>query len=265
VFFTLGVDGDEESLIYKLDCQRSQYTPENALSNEQIASFDRVVNDTGAKWNVISVEELSNYNWELLRKITIEFIGRYEFLYNEAIEAVQTTTILTQPTLFDLLEEHPIPEKAFDKLPEKVYNFKGVIIDYDAENKNAKKIGNAGEELVIKKEKKFLAENGLNDLISEVKKVEDGKGFDILSFDLNRNMKFIEVKTTTGVDTRPFMMTDNEWAFMRLHSENYYLYRIYNYDSETNRGKFYCMSGNIEEMVYTKPKQIEVFLKTKIN
>jgi hypothetical protein len=264
VFFTLGVDGYEQALVYKLDCQRKQYASENALTFEQVAAFDRVRNGTGAEWNEISIDDLSNYDWETLRQTTTDFIGRYEFLYDEAIEAVQTATqIKTSEKPEESLEEFPVPEKAFDKLPDKKYSFKGVIIDYDAENKNSKDIGDGGEELVITKEKEFLLENGLNDLACEVKKAKDGEGYDVLSFDLNRSKKFIEVKTTTGINTRPFIMTDNEWEFMRRFSDQYHLYRIYNYDKVTKRGKLFCISGNIEEMVFTRQKQIEVFLKTK--
>ena len=266
IFFTLGVDGNEETLLYKLDCQRKQYTTENALTADQVATFDRVRNGTGAERNEISIDELANYNWESLRQITIDFIGRYEFLYDEAIKAIKTPTPINPETESEKLEEQlievSVPENAFDKLPERKYSFKGVVIDYDAENKNSKSIGDGGEELVIIKEKKYLALNGLSDLATEVKKSKDGEGYDILSFDLNRSKKFIEVKTTTGIDTRPFIMTDNEWEFMRRNSEQYHLYRIYDYDKETKRGKLFCLSGNLEERVFTRQKQIEVFLKT---
>ncbi len=265
VFFTIGIDGNEEAFVYKLDCQRKQYTSENALTAEQIEAFDRVRKGTGAEWNEISVDDLDDYNWEKLHQITIDFIGRYEFLYDEAIEAVTSfTQTQIHERAFESLEKFPIPEKAFDKLPEKKYSFKGVVIDYDAENKNSKTIGLGGEELVIAKEKKLLSSIGLIDLAREVKKAKDGEGYDVLSFDLNRNKKFIEVKTTTGIDTRPFIMTDNEWEFMRQYSDQYHLYRIYDYDNEKKRGKLFCISGNIEEMVFTRQKQIEVFLKTRI-
>lgn len=266
VFFTLGVEGNEETLVYKLDCQRTQYTATNALTQEQVAAFDRVRNGTGAEWNEISITDLNKYDWEKLRQITIEFLGRYEFLYDEAIEAIQGNPkelpieAPIQPD--EPLIEFPIPIKAFDKLPEKKYSFNGVVIDYDAENKNSKSIGDGGEQLVIDRERKILIANGHDDLVEEVKKTKDGEGYDVLSFDINRNKKFIEVKTTTGISTRPFIMTDNEWEFMRQHSDQYHLYRIYDYDKTTKRGKLFCLSGNIQKKVFTRQKQIEVFLKT---
>jgi len=269
VYFTLGVDGNKAALVYKLDCQRKQYNSKNALTEEQVKAFDRVRNGIGAEWNEISIDELKNYDWEKLRQLTVDFIGRYEFLYDEAILAVHTQTkTKADKELTDVTEpliEFPVPENAFDKLPEKKYSFNGVVIDYDSENRNSKNIGDGGEALVIAKEKKYLIKNGLADLAEQVKKSKDGEGYDVLSFDLKGNKIFIEVKTTTGIATRPFIMTDNEWEFMRQYSDQYHLYRIYDYEKEKKQGKLFCLSGNLEKRVFTRQKQIEVFLKTRNN
>lgn len=267
VFFTVGVDGKRKSLILKLDCQRTQYSKSNELTPEQIAAFDRVRNGTGAEWNEIPIDNIIEYDWETLRQATIEFIGKYEFLYDEAIIAVQANqSELLHNKLFisdqDQLVEFPIPIKAFDDMPKKNYSFNGVVVDYDTENKYAKTIGDGGEKLVIAREKRILNENGHADLAEKVRKVKDGEGYDILSFDINRCEKYIEVKTTTGINTRPFIMTDNEWEFMRQYSDQYHLYRIYDYDKKTNRARLFCISGNIEQKVFTRQKQIEVFLKS---
>ncbi len=262
VFFTLGVEGQEKILLYKLDCQRKDFTPGNALSKNQISAFDRIVRGTGAEWNPISITDLKKLNWEKLQQITNSFISRYEFLYYEAVEAVKTTTGVEELFTKNSLIEYPIPNQAYDKLPTKMYSFNGEIIDYDAENKSYKEIGDEGEKLVISFEKKTLFENGLEDLSNQVKKVKDGKGYDVLSFDIGKKVKYIEVKTTTGIKTRPFRMSDNEWQFMLQHPENYHLYRVYDFDKDKKQAKFFQLAGNIEKMVYTRPKEFEVFLKT---
>jgi len=266
VFFTLGVDGKEKSLFYKLDFQQSQNLASAALTADQIKVFERIINGTSAEWSAISIDNLPNYDWEKLRQTTIDFIGRYESLYDEAIRAIQTEikteTISIGEETPEPLIEFPIPSRAFNSLPEKEYSFKGVDIDYDAENVNSKIIGEGGEKLVLEKEKKFLIANGHSDLAEKVKKTKDGEGYDILSFDINRDKKFIEVKTTTGISTSPFIMTDNEWAFMKQYPDQYHLYRIYEYNKETKSGKLFCLSGNLEQKVFTRQKQIEVFLKT---
>ncbi|HCF55246.1 MAG TPA: DUF3883 domain-containing protein [Bacillus sp. (in: Bacteria)] len=44
----------------------------------------------------------------------------------------------------------------------------------------------------------------------------DGVGFDISSFDLDDNPKYIEVKTTSGGKRTPFMISANEVAFSNI-------------------------------------------------
>ncbi|HDR4901647.1 DUF3883 domain-containing protein [Bacillus wiedmannii] len=44
----------------------------------------------------------------------------------------------------------------------------------------------------------------------------DGVGFDISSFDLDDNPKYIEVKTTSGGKGTPFMISANEVAFSNI-------------------------------------------------
>lgn len=264
VYFTFGIDAPPKALVYKLDCQKKQYTPGNALNTAQVKAFERIVNGTHAQWNEISKDELLDYDWESLRELSLEFLGKYEFLYDEAVKAVrdakgvQTTTILNKP----ILTITPVPSNGFNALLAKSYSFRGVTIDYDAEQKRNKHTGDSGESLVISHEKKILENLGLFDLANKVKKVKDGKGYDVISFEPNGDKKYIEVKTTSGMSIRPFIMTDNEWEFMLRHADNYHLYRIYEYNSEQNQGKMYCLSGSLEQQVFTRPKQIEVFLKS---
>lgn len=262
VYFTFGVDAPPKALVYKLDCQKKQYTKSNALNTAQVIAFERIVNGTRAQWNEISKDELLDLNWESLRELSLDFLGRYEFLYDEAVKAVRaatgTTTVETKP----FLDVTAAPANAFTSLPNKRYLFRGVTIDYDAEQKRNKQTGDSGESLVIAHEKKILEDQQLFDLANKVKKVKDGEGYDILSFHPNADKKYIEVKTTSGLDIRPFMMSDNEWEFMKRHADNYHLYRIYEYNSQLNQGKMYCLSGNLEHQVFTRPKQIEVFLKS---
>ena len=88
IFFTVGVDADEEALIYKLDCQRKSRNPELRLSDAQISIFDRIVGSTEAKWKSIYKTELTQYTWNSLIDITADFIDHYMPLYNEVMDAV---------------------------------------------------------------------------------------------------------------------------------------------------------------------------------
>lgn len=262
VYFTFGVDAPPKALVYKLDCQKKQYNQHNALNTAQVKAFERIVNGTGAQWNTISNNEIVDYDWDSLQELSLEFLGKYEFLYHEAVKAVRdaatSVTVVTKPFL-DITKQ---PTTAHNSLPIKSYSFRGVVVDYDAEQKRNKQTGDSGESLVIAHEKKILEDLGLYELSSKVKKAKDGEGYDIISFTPDGEKKYIEVKTTTGIDIRPFIMTDNEWEFMIRNADNYHLYRIFEYNSVLNQGKMYCLSGSLENQVFTRPKQFEVFLKS---
>jgi hypothetical protein len=58
------------------------------------------------------------------------------------------------------------------------------------------------------------------------------------------NEKYIEVKTTTGNQSGEFYVTANELQFSRQHSDKFYLYRVYDYDDQNNRGKFFAVKGS---------------------
>lgn len=262
VYFTFGVDAPPKALIYKLDCQKKQYTKSNALNTAQVKAFERIVNGTGAQRNEIPKDDLIYYNWESLREETLNFLGKYEFLYHEAVAAVRAVGTTPPATLpIDKLEINAVPTFGRNAIPTKNYSFKGVTIDYDAEQKRNKKTGDDGEQLIIDYEKKILEAANLPDLASKVRKMKDGKGFDIWSYELNGDDKFIEVKTTTGSVTRPFIMSDNEWEFMLRNDTKYHLYRIYEYDSSVNFGKMFCLRGSLDGKVFTRQKQFEVYLK----
>ena len=98
-------------------------------------------------------------------------------------------------------------------------------------SKESIKVGNAGEEAVLKSEKDKLRKAGLNHLVEKVVH-ESAKGntpgWDITSFDENGEEIFIEVKSTTGKTITSVDLTENEWkaASNPENRENYYLYLV---------------------------------------
>lgn len=70
-------------------------------------------------------------------------------------------------------------------------------------------------------------------------------GYDILSYDLMGNEKKIEVKTTRSDISRPFYLTRNELDISSKNPENYYLYRLFDFDSNLNKGKYYVITGSL--------------------
>ena len=130
-------------------------------------------------------------------------------------------------------------------------------IDYAARDSKNRNLGLAGEELVIAYELKKLHELGRKDLAEKVRHVAkeegDGAGYDILSFDEHGNKKYIEVKTTKGIKTSDFYASINEINFSNMHSESYYLYRLYEFDEALNTAEFFILKGALSKTVRLKP------------
>ena len=72
VFFTLGVDGKSQSLMWKLDCKR---TGKNALAPQLIRRFDEYVHhNVPIARRTVPAQELKQYDWKKLSEETYQFI-----------------------------------------------------------------------------------------------------------------------------------------------------------------------------------------------
>ncbi|OIP83252.1 MAG: hypothetical protein AUK44_05525 [Porphyromonadaceae bacterium CG2_30_38_12] len=140
--------------------------------------------------------------------------------------------------------------------------------DYIQKEIRNKHLGLLGELFILKNEIEFLNNNGKADLAAKVQHVSveigDGLGYDILSFDLNGNEKKIEVKTTRSDITRPFYLTRNEIDVSILFSNNYYLYRLFDFDYSINKGKYYIIEGNLTNSLKLEALLFLAYPKTNI-
>ncbi|MEH6764116.1 MAG: DUF3883 domain-containing protein [Aequorivita antarctica] len=102
--------------------------------------------------------------------------------------------------------------------------------DYSAQSKNFKRIGDRGEQIVLRAERQFLTKNGREDLakkISHISEKDDRAGFDIMSYDLNGQEKPIEVKATLRkIGNSKFFLSANE-LLVSLKNNNYHFYLVY--------------------------------------
>lgn len=134
-------------------------------------------------------------------------------------------------------------------------SFHGRRTDFIKKAKRDKEIGKKGEEFVFNMEKQYLIKHKRSDLAQNVKwdakDKGDGLGYDILSYDLNNNVKYIEVKTTNYGKLTNFYITRNEILFSEINKENYYLYRIYNFNKST---KFYQLKGSLMKTLNLVPE-----------
>jgi len=136
-------------------------------------------------------------------------------------------------------------------------------LDYAGQDARNKELGLAGEKLVLELEKQQLIKLGRKDLAEKVRLVSetlgDGAGYDVASFSADGESKYIEVKTTSGAKVVSFFMSSNELAFAQTYKDNYYLYRVFEYDKNTNTAKCFILK-NIEEELNFSPIQFRVSL-----
>ena len=141
------------------------------------------------------------------------------------------------------------PEKIKER-KEKRKKFIARKIDFRTLNNEHSALGDAGEVFALEWERNRLRDLSVTfDVSEEVihfsRKYGDGAGYDILS----RNgrdfaLRYIEVKTTKGDLNTPFYMSVNERAFIEIYQDNAFIYRVYNYDQDTNIGEIEIISYN---------------------
>ncbi|MCY7484783.1 DUF3427 domain-containing protein [Paenibacillus alvei] len=162
------------------------------------------------------------------------------------------------------LTETPIPRVNKRKV-QTVREFSGRSIDFDEANTKNAIIGKSGEILVLKKEKEYLSNMGRKDLAEQVSHISlvegDGAGYDIKSFELDGSIKYIEVKTTKLGASTPFYITANELSFSIANKDNYYLYRVYNFNEVSNSAQFYVHKGALNELYLIEPTQYKLSIK----
>lgn len=136
-------------------------------------------------------------------------------------------------------------------------NFTGKKVDFNRVNANNSQLGFLGELIVLGHEKKKLKDFPiLKNKIEHVSQTKgDGLGYDILSFDEKGHKMYIEVKTTTQDKDAPFFASKNELEFSKTHKQNYFLYRIFNFDEleGSNNVEFFQVKGDISRIFHLTP------------
>lgn len=151
-------------------------------------------------------------------------------------------------------------ETAQEKNEDLVKLQRGRKIDFQEQSIQNQNLGLMGEEFVLEYEISQLKKANRLDLVALVdhasKREGDGLGYDIVSFNNETGERmFIEVKTTAGGIGTQFFMTENELNVMRGY-KNYCIYRVFEFDLQTKKGKLFKIMGKGEIEKYFDIKAV---------
>jgi hypothetical protein len=148
-------------------------------------------------------------------------------------------------------------------------HYSPIKFDFAENERINKRKGHAGELLVVAHEKKTLIEGNREDLAEKIIHTSviegDGAGYDIKSYTLSGEEKFIEVKTTSMGGGTAFFITSKELSRSQDNANNYYLYRIYEFEERLNSGKCYILRGNLLNHLELIPNKFLAVIKNPNN
>ena len=130
-------------------------------------------------------------------------------------------------------------------------SFKGNLnVDYAKKDHLFRSLGLLGEKWAITYEQERLNKLGIDYQVRHASVLDgDGIGYDIKSVeDDGITPRYIEVKTTTGGIGQSFFYSDNELAFSEKNSVHYYIYRIYNFKSTTQKADILIIHGSLKSL-----------------
>ncbi|MFA5037267.1 MAG: DUF3883 domain-containing protein [Candidatus Izemoplasmatales bacterium] len=209
-----------------------------AISNEFGAYLDNLVGEVFVDYEVKDLYELNDTETILLAEVL-----------NESKQK--------DAQLFLIEEAPPTGSNIPKKIVNKVYGNK---INFIKKAERDIEVGVRAEMLVVLHEKSYLSNNGRADLVDLVKwvsKEADGYGYDVLSFDLRGEEKYIEVKSTSLGSNNPFDISENEVETSKRLGDKYWIYRVYHI--EDNIPRFCKYQGSVDNNFILRPTSYKAF------
>ena len=190
----------------------------------------------------------------LLRKSVQKFVLDHVDLVRKVVDALEDVktpseqkfkaVVVDPPPLETVAKLETIAPRV--RLPRKV--------DFAARDESNRELGRAGEQWVLEFEHQRLLEANLPELVQGVDWVSDrlgdGAGYDILSFELAGQSRFIEVKTTNGAHGSSFIISRNELDFSKEVGEAFFLYRLFQFRRSPG---LYLLQGDVSKHLYLEP------------
>jgi len=198
---------------------------------------------------------LSNYQ-RLLFEVVADRVSNDAFFDRATLAAVEQLAIVPpHPKYQNTLVERPARMLRTEEAP-RPYEIPSRAIrrDYlDLEARN-RSLGAAGESFVVGYEQYRLRRAGKPALSQRVEHISrtrgDGLGYDILSFEVDGQERWIEVKTTAFGRETPFFLSRNEVQVSTVAADRYHVYRVFDF---RRHPKMFDLSGNIQDHCYLEP------------
>jgi hypothetical protein len=207
----------------------------------------------------------------------LPYIAGYQPLkqYQAGLDEVINRELEAHPSLIELINQTAEQSQgkksvvtSFDEVvveaPEWVYqerqekkprrSYQARKYDFARREAQNRRLGEQGEEFVLKLERERLTKAGRHDLADKVERVSvtkgDGIGYDIQSFEVDGSDRFIEVKTSNFAKSFPFYISANELEFSMDHAESYYLYRVFDFKKLP---RLFMLRGSLEKKCQLTP------------
>jgi len=153
---------------------------------------------------------------------------------------IEFSNLLVQPPSLTPRVEEPSPIYVPNRIASKR--------DYLAQEARNSALGYAGEVVAMEYEEYRLRSAGKITLANRIEHVAksrgDGLGYDILSFEESGQERFIEVKTTAFAKETPFYASQNEVLFSEDFSDQFHLYRLFEFRKSPKLFSLKGMIGN---------------------
>lgn len=152
-----------------------------------------------------------------------------------------------------LLVDAPVNTQLVEE-PAPAYTRSPIKTNYLEKEQRNSTLGMLGEEFVLEYEIWHLTVSGKENLADKVRWISkeegDGKGFDILSRNVNGTDKYIEVKTTKLGKETPFFFSRNELLFSQSKPKDYHLYRLFDFEKDA---RMFVKNGGLDTICNSVP------------
>lgn len=234
---------------------QSSKRPMNSLNfvNKQENSRKEIIGDeTNPERGVVStgipnntfVLDKDTGNLESVRKIS-------QTQNQNAIEKLENADNSLKYSLIHKEEEGiNIDLSALEKKGKSKKVYKG---DWDLLNSLKNSIGQFGEQIVLHEEAVRLNQMGFKNLkpFHASKEIGDGLGYDIISYNTNKEEIYLEVKSSTKNNHGSIGFTANEIKMMKQLQNKYYIKLVFNIDMNSNSYSIDTISAQDLLKLYT--------------